>query len=105
MRKIPIEKIEDGMILAQDVCGVGGSVLIAKGSVLSSSLGRRLQNWGIKVVIVEGEEDNRGEQRSTSFSPESLEKHLTEKFSNTLQNRLMKKIFDSVYLYRIKKNI
>ncbi|MCX7726410.1 MAG: hypothetical protein N2053_06140 [Chitinispirillaceae bacterium] len=105
MRKIPVEKIEDGMILAQDVSGVGGSVLIAKGSTLSSSLGRRLQNWGIKVVIVEGEDDNCGIKKTTSFSPEDLEKHLKEKFSNTLQNRLMKKIFESVYLFRIKKNI
>ena len=103
MKKILVENIEDAMVLGRDVCGSGGNVLLTKGTVLSAALGRRLQNWGIPAVYVEGEEEKRPEENTVSVSPEELNSHLTKKFGKTLNNQNMQKIFNAVYHYRLYK--
>ncbi len=105
MKKIPVEKIEEGMILGREVCGPGGNVLLSKGITLSRAIGRRLQNWSVSAVYIEGEEERHPEEETASASPEELRTHLTAKFSKTLRNSLMKKIFDAVYSYRLQKNL
>lgn len=103
MQKILVENVEDNMVLGRDVCGAGGNVLLTKGTVLSNALGRRLQNWGIQSVYVEGEEEKLPEENTISISPEALDGHLTAKFGKTLNNPKMKKIFDAVFQYRLHK--
>jgi hypothetical protein len=63
-----------------------------------------LQNWGIVSVYIEGEEEQAQEECAVSISPEELKGHLLEKFSDTLNNPYMKKIFDAVYQYRLNKS-
>ncbi len=104
MKKVPADKIEDDMVLARDVCGPGGNTLLTKGTKLSAALGRRLQNWGIAFVYVEGEEEALEEEITVAVSPEALKAHLTEKFGKAIKNPYMQKIFDAVYGYRLKNN-
>jgi hypothetical protein len=104
MKKILVENVEDNMVLAREVCGASGNVLLSKGITLSEAIGRRLQNWGITSVYIEGEEEMAQEESSITISPEELKGHLLEKFSKTLHNQYMKKIFDAVYQYRLNNS-
>lgn len=103
MKKILVENIEENMVLGREVCGSGGNVLLTKGTVLSQALGRRLQNWGIPSVYVEGEEEKLPEENTVTVSPEALDQHLNAKFGAMINNPGMKKIFDAVYEYRLHK--
>jgi hypothetical protein len=104
MKKIIVDNVEDGMILGREVCGASGNVLLSKGTQLSAALGRRLVNWGISHIYVEGEEDSEQTQDTVSVSPETLKNTLMEKFSIVIDNPIMKKIFVAVYQYRLHDN-
>jgi hypothetical protein len=104
MKKILVENIEDGMVLAREVCGSGGNVLLSKGIALSTALGHRLQNWGIPLVFVEGEEEQVVEENTVSVSPEELKSQLMEKFSRVINKPHMSKIFTAVHDFRLQKN-
>lgn len=104
MKKILVENIEDGMVLAREVCGSGGNVLLIQGTRLSTALGHRLQNWGIPSVFVEGEEVLVEEENTVSVSPEELKSQLMEKFSRVINKPHMNKIFSAVHNYRLQKN-
>lgn len=104
MKKILIENIEDGMILAREVCGSNGNVLLSQGTRLSTALGHRLQNWGIPSVFVEGEEELVEEENTVSISPEELKSQLMKKFSRVINKPYMGKIFSAVHNYRLQKN-
>ena len=92
------------MVLCRDVCGPSGNILLSKGITLSSALGRRLKNWGIPFVLVEGDEVQHEQQNTISISPEELKSQLMDKFSKVISNPLMKKLFVAVYQYRLQKN-
>lgn len=104
MKKLTVDKIEDGMVLGREVCGTSGNVLLSKGTPLSAALGRRLVNWGISTVYVEGEEDTFPEESTVTISPEKLKDDLMGKFSNVINNPIMKKFFVAVYQYRVQSN-
>lgn len=104
MKKILAENIEDGMILAREVCGSNGNILLSKGTSLSTALGHRLQNWGIPSVFIEGEEEQVAEENTVSVSPEQLKSQLMEKFSRVINKPYMSKIFMAVHDFRLKKN-
>jgi hypothetical protein len=104
MTKTQIEKIEDGMILGRDLCGSSGNILLSKGTPLSAALGRRLKNWGIDFVYVEGDEISQQQESTASISPEELRRCLMDKFSNVINNPLMKQIFVATYQYRLQKS-
>jgi hypothetical protein len=104
MKKISVEKIEDEMELGRDVCGASGSILLSKGTSLSQSIGRRLKNWGVSFVYVEGDEVSEQEKDSVITSPEEIKMQLMEKFSDTINNPIMKKLFVAVYHYKLQKN-
>ena len=104
MKKILVENIEEGMVLAQEVCGSGGNVLLTEGVKLSNALAHRLQNWGIPTVYVEGEEEQVEEENTVSVSPEELKSQLMEKFSRVIKLPYMKEIFTAVHEFRLRKN-
>ena len=103
MKRIPVEKIEDGMILDKDVCGSSGSVLLGKGSSISVARGRRLKNWGIDIVFVEGEEETPVSGESERPSPQDIKASLEEKFAGAMSHPVMKRIFAAVYHYRLQQ--
>lgn len=104
MKKITPDKVEDGMILGREVCGSSGNVLLSKGTQLSEALGKRLVNWGITHIFIEGEEDSLLEENTVTISPEQLKGQLMEKFSNVIDNPIMKKIFVAAYQFRLQNN-
>ena len=104
MKKIAVEKIEDGMVLARKVSNSSGNTLVSKGVSLTSALGRRLKNWGIHYVYIEGEEQSAEESNTIASSPEELKTHLLSKFSSVMENPIMERLFVAVYQYRLQKN-
>jgi hypothetical protein len=104
MKKIVVESVTDSMVLAKDVCGTSGSVLLAKGTVLTAAMGRRLKNWGVQFVSVEGEDDPLNKDGTSSVSPEEVREHLERKFSRVMTSEIMKKVFAAVYKFKIQQN-
>lgn len=104
MKKIPVASIEDSMVVARDICGSNGNILITKGTPLSAAMGRRLESWGVSSVYVEGEEETTEEADIERESPEELKNHLIEKFISVIDKPLMKKIFNAVFEYRRSKS-
>lgn len=103
MKKIPVEKIESGMVLAQDICSASGNALLGKGTQLTASLGRRLKNWGVPFVVIEGEEEQVNDKPSVEIQPEKIKQELETKFGELLKNPIMKDIFTAVYNFKTKK--
>ncbi len=103
MRKISTDQIENGNVSAREVCGPSGNILLSKGMQLSPAIGRRLKNWGITHVYIEGKEDEQEEKQIENVSPEKLKSKLEEKFSDVLNNPIMKKIFAAVYQHKLRE--
>jgi hypothetical protein len=55
MRKVPLQDVEDGMILSEPLTGASGNVLMGKGIPLRASIIPRLQAWGVTHVCIEGD--------------------------------------------------
>jgi hypothetical protein len=104
MKRLLIENITDKMVLAKEVCGTSGSILLAKGTLLTASMGHRLKNWGVQFVYVEGEEESPLQGDVMAVSPEEIRKQLEDKFSKVIGSENMKKIFAAVYNYKIQHN-
>jgi hypothetical protein len=104
MKRILIENITDKMVLAKEVCGTSGSILLAKGTLLTASMGHRLKNWGVLFVYVEGEEESSQEGSVPTISPEEIRRQLEDRFSKVIGSEIMKKIFAAVYKYRLQRN-
>ncbi len=104
MKKIAVENIEDGMVLSKEICNSSGNILISKDTSLTAALGRRLKNWGIRYVFIQGEEQSTEELNIVCSSPEELKTHLLSKFSSVMQNPIMENLFVSIYQYRLQKN-
>lgn len=100
MKKIIVDEIENGMILAKDVNGASGNALLGKGTTLSATMGRRLKNWGIPFVYIDGEEENLEEATEDGVSPEEIKSILTERFKGVLTTPRMADIFDAVYQFK-----
>jgi hypothetical protein len=104
MKKIPVDIIENGMVLAKDVCGPSGNVLLTAGTKLTPSLGRRLKNWGNNFVTIQSDEAPSTAENAPNLSnDEEIRRKLTARFSNVMDNAAMKKIFDAVLSYKIQK--
>ena len=104
MKKIPVSDIQDGMVLSREICGSSGNILLGKGVKLSTAMGRRLTNWGIPFVYVEGEEESPEKKKEVEVLPDELKNQLMLKFSNVMNNPIMKKLFVTVYQYRLQKS-
>lgn len=104
MKKILVENVEDGMILARDVYGSSGSALLNKGTRLTMTMGRRLKNWGVPFVCIEGEEERQEEKPALEISSEEIRQQLEEKFADVMDNPVMQKLFNAVYTFKTNSN-
>ena len=102
MKKILVENIEDGMVLAREVYGASGSALLNKGTKLTVTMGRRLKNWGIPFVCIEGEEEHQEEKPAIEISPEKIREQLEEKFIDVRNDPTMQKLFNAVFTFKTK---
>ena len=104
MRKIPVEDINSEMILARDVSSTSGNVLLGKGTALTASLGRRLKNWGIFFIYIEGEEETPQQEHVVEISEDEVRMKLEQKFTGLLDDPIMKKLFTAVLNFRLNRN-
>ncbi len=56
MRKIPVDRVVDGLVLARAVEDRMGRLLLMKGDTLQARYRDKLREWGISELYVEGEE-------------------------------------------------
>jgi len=73
---------------------------VPKGTPLSPALGKRLKNWGISHIYIEGEDESEKESGASAISDDKIRNELAEKFSGTLHNAHMKKIFEAVCTHK-----
>lgn len=104
MKKISVENIEDGMILARDVFGTSGSALLNKGTRLTPTMGRRLKNWEVPVIFVEGEEEQTAQTPAVDISYGEVQKELEAKFADVISNPIMKELFTAVVTFKTRTN-
>ncbi len=90
------------MILARDVFGSSGSALLNKGTRLTMTMGRRLKNWGVPFVSIEGEEEHQEEKTAIEISPEEIRLQLEKKFADVSVNPVMQELFNAVYTFKTK---
>ena len=103
MRKIPTDKITPGDIAADDVVSPSGNVLLNKGAPVTPAMGRRLRNWGIAYVYVEGEDTVGEGVKGRVRSEVEIKSELYDMFLGTLDSAYMRKIFDAVCAEKIKQ--
>jgi hypothetical protein len=103
MRKVSTDLIKPGYIAAEDVASPSGNVLVNRGTAITPALGRRLRNWGIDFVCVEGEDDGGESVKESSASPVRIKSELYDKFLGTLENAHMRKIFDAVCEHKMRQ--
>lgn len=104
MKKILVENITDGMVLARDVYGTSGSALLNKGTKLTVTMGRRLKNWGVPFVCIEGEEEHEEEKPLIEISPEEIRKQLEEKFADVMQDATMQELFQTIFTFKTQSS-
>ena len=88
------------MILARDVCGTSGSALLSKGIKLTVTMGRRLKNWGVTYVCIEGEEEQKEEKPVIEISPKEVKEQLEAKFADVIDNPIMNTLLRAVYTFK-----
>jgi hypothetical protein len=99
MQKIPIKLAEPEMILEKPVLRPNGLVIVGEGTTLTETLINRLENMGIKDIVVQGEPlDMEGMVGSTSYGKriERLD-HLFRQFTNDPWMKKVKAFLKSYY--------
>ena len=92
------------MILAKDVCGSSGSALLSKGIKLTQNMGRRLKNWGVSYVCIEGEEEHTEEKPVVEIPPEKVKEQLETKFADVMDNPIMITLLKAVFTFKTHQN-
>lgn len=98
MRKVQVDKIEDGMVLAKPLMGSGGNVLLSDGVVLKKAMISRLKNWDVPFVVIQSE----GEDVVEASSPIALEfktEELDHVYADVIKNPIMKIVYEATRDY------
>ena len=85
MRRVEIDDLSPGDIVANPVVNDKGMVILPKGIKLTPSLIGRLDRWGVTEAEIEGEDPNAPPPKTT----EELLCSLDERFSDVEDNQLM----------------
>jgi len=104
MRKIPVDKIEDGMVLAKPLMGSTGNVLLSEGIVLKQSMIPRLKNWDVPTVTVHSGEDVT-EEVAAPAAVEFKSEALDAVFKDVIKNPIMKIVYEATRDYFRNKNL
>lgn len=68
MKHVHVDDLAEGMVLASDLVGPGGRVMLQKGAVIKEKYLRSLKVWGITGAYVESEEEEEQGAVESSFS-------------------------------------
>ena len=104
MRRLPVNDLKTGMLLAREILDEKGRVLLKKGDPLRESYIRKLGDWGVNEVCVETPDDGQpkaagaGDEISAAKIvvpleiTERYERRLDAKFSEFPTNVMMNTI-------------
>ncbi len=92
MKKVLVENLEDGMILAKPVIGQNGNVLLNAGIEMKSNMAERLKRWGITIIYIAAEESDEELAEKEEFKDQKS-KELEAVFEDVIDNPLMKIIY------------
>lgn len=97
MRRIPVQNIQDGMVLAEEVMDDHGEVLLNIGDRLHKTYSSKLEAWGVKEIAVEGVEPTSPEESSPQWElPKDMEERILNRihhrFANVVEEPLMRKL-------------
>lgn len=56
MPKVNVDEAEEGMVVADDICGPNGQLLLPAGICITAKHLRVLKTWGIRYIGVEGDD-------------------------------------------------
>jgi hypothetical protein len=97
MIPVKIDDLKSGMVLAQPVRNAQGVLLLDTGARITKKNIRIFKSWGVSEVSVKG---NISESKVGNDSPaapvkKSVEMELKEKFSDVMEDPVMRAIFEA----------
>ena len=96
MRRIAVDEVQAGDLLAEPLENDQGKMLLPKGAKLSSAVISRLRGWGIKSLAVEGDDPD-------FASTDNLIEALEIRFSDLEEDELMMRIKTVARSHLLKK--
>jgi hypothetical protein len=114
MRRVKFSDLQVGMVIASDVTGFNGELLLSKGTELTEKTIRTLQNRQVASVSIEGEKEDVlaklppgevtefRESLGKNFSEESLKNPVTLEFINIFIERHFKKKYPELFRPKIE---
>ncbi len=103
MQKLPLDLVRPGMVLEKPVLRDNGLVLVAKGTEISDTLLKRLENMDVKSVTVEGhpvEIEGQAAPKSYQERIDSLD-YLFRRFQDDPWMNKMKKFIRSYFARKL----
>lgn len=99
MRRLTVDKLNIGMVLAQDVAREDGVILMGKGSAITEDVIQLLERLEIESVVVEGDQFASAEERQAFL--QEAEKQLVMRFSRVEDDKVLMAIRE-MFRKRIK---
>lgn len=96
MKKIPLSKITDDMILAQPIIGASGNILMSPGNKLKTLMANRLEAWGVHEVWVESELQTDDVQDQVIVDNSSIFKAVEQRFMGRLVSQPMQILYSAI---------
>ncbi|MFH1036206.1 MAG: hypothetical protein V1806_17015 [Pseudomonadota bacterium] len=87
MIRVPVEELQEGQILAQDVTRQDGMVLMSRGKEITPEIKSLLLRMEVVQVVVEGDQFASEEERQAFLA--ELEKELSLRFSRVEDDPLL----------------
>ncbi len=96
MKQIPLESVQDGMILAQPIVGTGGNILMGPGSVLKVQMATRLKTWGVQSVWIEASDAESMPSEENIAQKDELREKVEKRFHGKCVNGPMQVLYESI---------
>ncbi|MCL1966643.1 MAG: hypothetical protein FWF67_02040 [Fibromonadales bacterium] len=101
MQEISVKSVKDGMVLAEPLENMHGSLILDKGTVLTEAFAARLAARGIQTVCIEGESEEKNISKlQTSQASGSQEITLDKLFKGKIVNNSMNIIYEALARYK-----
>jgi hypothetical protein len=94
MRRVVIEELTPGMMLAKPVTNAAGLVVIPSGTALDEAILQRLQRLGLVSVFIEGEDGGAGGKTLAE-----LEAELDHRFRLVRHDPIQQQLLDAIRLH------
>lgn len=99
MKKINVNDIKEGMVLAKPLVNAKGSILIQKGTTLRAAFISRLIQSKVTEVYIEGEGEEKEEIAPTAQISKVQKIPLEKLFENRIVNKSMQIIYNALEKY------